>query len=158
MRIKCRKGYMEPASMALDAWIKNLRLGTMSAQIGSVKGVITPLAQGVYYDKEDLLDQHAQVEVTGEGEGAVRKRIVEPLVVNGQKVGERVLLKDDYAYNKALRVLLDEELIVDVPLLFEDKHIGLSERAIAKVTTDLPSVDFGALRCLWMGTAVPVEG
>lgn len=143
--------------MALDAWIKNLRLGTMSALVGSVKGVVYPYAQGVYYDKEDLTDEHVLFETVGEGEAEQRKRKVEPLIVNGEKRGEKVLLRDESKYNKALREFFEEEVVIDVPALFEDKHIGLSERAAPKVTTDLPPVDFGALRCLWTGTAKLVD-
>lgn len=153
MRIFIKKAELEPAATHLQAWIQNIRLGLISSQIGVLKGIVTPLAQGVYYDKEALIDEHVVWDVTGEGEGEQRARKLKEFFVNGQKVGEEAVFKDPPAFQKAIQKLLAEDVVVDVPYLLEEKHIKESERLMPKDPKGLPTVDFGALLCLFKNTA-----
>jgi hypothetical protein len=162
-RVRVPKGELENVARQLDNWVRSLRIGTLQATIGQVKGAILPFAQGFHYDREDLYDQlavwvdekGAPVVAPVEGEEApVRVRKATPIEVNGQKVGEQIVFRDPSAARTRLRALADEEVIVDIPALLDDKMVTQSTtQAASKDWSVLPIVDFGALRCLWQGTA-----
>jgi hypothetical protein len=144
----------EPLALQLDYWIKWLRPGTLSAKIGAIKGAIMPMTQGVYYDREAIIDEHAVWDTVGEGETVtVKRRIEEYRNDKGTKVAESVVMKDPRIFNKAMRAYLDTEQPVEVPFLIEEKWFTEQVAQLAKDQMGLAPVDFGALRYVREGYA-----
>lgn len=152
-RILIKKSELEPAANNLAAWLQSVRLGLLSSRIGMVKGIIAPLAEGVYHDRDALIDTHAVWDQTGEGDDAIFSRRMKEYLVNGQKVGEEVIFKDPREFQKAVREMMAVDITVDVPFLFEEKDIKEAAGLAPKSGKELPTVDFGALRCLFKTTA-----
>src|SRR3954469_5282603 len=100
---------IEPVAAALENWVKWLRIGTLSASIGTIKGSIVPMAQGVYYDREALIDAHAIWESFGEGEGEYKKRkVTVDKNDNGTVVREEVVFRDPREFARAMRAFVSE--------------------------------------------------
>jgi hypothetical protein len=117
---------IEPLVQQLDNWIKWLRPGTLSAKVGAIKGALMPMAQGVYYDREALFDEHAVWETLTEGENTTTKRKVDEFRNDkGTKLGEQP---------------------VEVPFLMEEKWLVEQTTQLVKDQMGLAPVDFGMLR------------
>ncbi|HKU51402.1 MAG TPA: hypothetical protein VJQ25_02965 [Nitrospira sp.] len=155
--VRIYKRELEPATTALAAWIQTLRFGLLSTRLGMVKGVIAPLAQGVYYDREALIDDHAVWDVTGDGAGEQRVKRMKPYLRGGEVVGEEVVLKDSQKFQKALRDMMQEEITIEIPFLFTEQDVKDSDKNINKENKNPPVVDFGALLCLYEGSARVVD-
>lgn len=138
---------LEGIAASIDAWVKALRLGTLQAEIGALKGPLIPMGQGVYYDREALIDEHAVWETVGDGEGAYTKRkVIQDLNDKGVIIREEVVFKDPRAFAKAMRDFLKEEVPVALPYLMKDEWITKSVAQLAKDQMGLAAVDFGALQ------------
>lgn len=153
-RVLIRNADLEACVGALDAWVKWLRPGTLAAQLGAVKGALVPFAQGVYYDREALIDDCSVWTTTGEGDQQSKARKTTPhFDGNGVKVGESVVMRDQREFAKRLRELMEQEQTIDVPYLLEQKHIDATASQLVKDTTGLPVVDFAALRVVMKDSA-----
>ncbi len=138
--------YLEPLAGALDAWIKWLRPGTLSAKIGTLKGEILPMVQGVYYDREALIDEHAEWE-----EG--KRKVEKTLGAKGELLREEVIMTDPRKFVTEMRAFLNIEQPVMLPYLMEEKWIEEQAKQLVKDQMGLTAVDFGALRYIRIGYA-----
>lgn len=152
-KILIKKRELEPAAAALAAWLQCVRLGLLSSRIGMVKGIIGTLAEGVYHDRNALIDDHAIWDEKVEPSGTTYARRMKEYTRNGEKVAEEVVFKDPRAFQKDINEMMSQEIEVEVPFLFTEQDIKDSEKAPPKDAKNLPVVDFGALLCLFRDTA-----
>lgn len=139
---------LEAVATSLDNWIKWLRPGTLSAKIGALKGAVLPMAQGVYYDREALLDEHAVWDQTPASEGGdpiFTRRVKQDKSDNGTVLREAIVFKDPRKYNSAMRAFLLKEQPVVLPYLVEEKWFTDQAMQLVKDQMGLVPPDFAPL-------------
>lgn len=147
-------GMIEPLVSSLDNWIRWLRPGTLSAKIGAIKGAIMPMAQGVYYDREALIDEHSAWDTAGEGEGQVRSRKVHQIKnLQGAVIREEVIMRDSQKFNLAMRDFVKQEQPVELPYLMKDEWIQQQSAQLVKDQMGLTPPDYGPMRYILEGMA-----